>query len=133
MFLRAEPMEPVAVEQDGEEGLRERARLHVQLRPLIGWTSWEGGFQGLYYNEARGLLSTRTKICEDHPGFHLGDICQDETTTIRNLLVRNVLEAGAERHEQYKQQYEIHLSDEAETLLVKKRIPLLRLPKIEQE
>jgi hypothetical protein len=114
-------MEPAA---DGEAGLRERARLHVQLRPLIGWTAAEGGFQGLYYNEMRGRLSTTTKICEDSPGFHLGDICQDETTTIRVLLIKTVLEQGQVRYTQYQQEFEVFLTEEAETLLVKKRIPL---------
>lgn len=129
VFIRAEPMEPAA---DGESGVCERVRLHVQLRPLIGWTSAEGGFQGLYYNEMIGRLSTAVKISENS-GFHLGDICQDQTTTIRALLIKSVLDQAAVRYEQYRQEFETHLSDEAETLLVKKRIPLPRLPKTEEE
>lgn len=120
VFVRVEDMEPAA---DGEAGLRERARLHVQLRPLVGWTSVEGGFQGLYYYELFGRLHTATKISEDHTE-HLGDICVDEVATIRTLLMRNVLDRGKAFYERLQQQYSIELTEDAETLLKKRRIPL---------
>lgn len=121
VFVHAEPMQPGP---DGEDGARERVRLHVQLRPLIGWTSVEGGFSGLYYNEMYGKLSTATKVTADAPGFHLGDVCQAEAPVIRALLIGNVLHAGQERFAQYSQMYEIELTAEAKTLFEEKRIPL---------
>lgn len=130
VFLHAEPMQP---KPDGENGAKECARLHVQLRPLIGWTSVEGGFSGLYYNEMYGKLSTATKITIDAPGFHVGDICQSEDTTIRALLIKNVLDQGHRRYVQYLHEFEVELTEEAISLLVMKKIPLPGPYRIDEE
>lgn len=130
MFVHSESMQPVP---DGEDGARERLRLRVQLRPLIGWTSVEGGFSGLYYNEMYGRLHTAVKITQDAPGFHLGDICTGETPMVRVLLINNVLRAAAERHALYSQEFEIELTEEATLLFVKKRVPLPRMLPVGEE
>jgi hypothetical protein len=124
VFLRAEPMEPVAY----GDSVTKRARLHVQIRPLIGWTSAEGGFRGLYYNEANGTLNTHLKITADHPGYFLGDVCDDETPTIRAVLLHNVLETGAHYRDVYENALKIELTEAAKEFFEEKRLPIPRLP-----
>lgn len=124
MFLRAEPAEPVAQ----GDSLQERVRLDIQIRPLIGWTSAEGGFRGLYYNEGAGSLSTHLKITADNPGFFLGDVCEDETPTVRGILLQGVFERGEGHRKAYAAEYTIELTKAARKFFEQRKLPTPRIP-----
>ena len=75
----------------------------IKARPLIGWTSFEGGFQGLYYDEASRRLLTQTKLTQvtsSGVDIHLGDVSLCDPPAVRTLLLnalsRNVAQIRRE-------------------------------------
>lgn len=118
--------DPLSVSPDSDGGLVETFRVSIRLRPLIGWMSAEGGFQGLYYHEARGALYSWRKITEEVPGYFCGDICVDEVHTIQAILQHAVVEKGRAWLKDLMGRVAVDLSEEAKIFLDKGRLPIPR-------
>lgn len=119
-------LDPVSVSSDKEGGLVETVRVSIRLRPLIGWMSAEGGFQGLYYHEARGALYSWRKITEEVPGYFCGDICVDEVPTIQAILQHSVVEKGRAWLKDLMGRYSVNASEEVVVFLDKGQLPIPR-------
>jgi len=117
VFLRTVSDEPV---ENIELGVREVVRLSVRLRPLVGWSSAEGGFRGLYYNEQSNRLTTEAAVLQEQL---LGDICEDETTTIRAILIKNVLDRADSLYNGLMINKGVLLDESAVELLLHHRLP----------
>jgi len=119
---------PKQIDSSEDGGLLETFTVSVRLRPLVGWMSAEGGFQGLYYHEGRGALYSHAKIVEEFPGMFAGDICVDEVRTIQAILQQRVVEKvraylqGIEKRGMIR----LDLSEETKILREKGRLPIPR-------
>ena len=123
VFLLAVP----APEPDpDDERLRTKADIFVRLRPLIGWTSAEGGFRGLYYNEMDRRLSTSHPLAAGShlAETHLGDIWESATPLVYKLLTWAVLEHASHARRLLEGQFSLVLTESARILFEDRKIPL---------
>jgi hypothetical protein len=83
-------------------------RIHAAFRPLVGWTSAEGGWQGLYYCEKTCRLVTPMKLGENNASvnaehcIHLADF----STTAPDRIRRTQAHRLRERLQMFLAQYE---------------------------
>jgi hypothetical protein len=121
-----------------EEGLPiHAAHIHAMARPLVGWTTAEGGFQGLYYYERDRRLATAIRIEQGGPIFpsaedetlvtaHLGDIAIYEAIAVVQKTMREaIIRRAAQLEQQYISDHRITLSQAAQSLLRHHVLPIV--------